>query len=306
MATRGHIPSTVERRVVHAPTVIQRGSSPPLDRLENKIAVQAAEIEQLDLDNRRLVDSQVALKQDLVATQQEAQRLRTHIRSIQNESDAQIMILRDKIAKMESDMRVGEHVKNELKQAHMEAQSLFKEREALAVQLLQAPQLLKKLHTDIRSLPDLLAERDNVKREYKRLRAIFEHEKGTNIEMVQQMQAMEQDLIGMAREVEKLNAEVMNAETRGRAPNAYGSSYAGADHSCTPHVHSGSNYADAYGRPPVQMDAGRPVEVPYTAANTTTANTVAASGSVVGVALSNNGDNSAVGEPFEPGSNQQT
>lgn len=44
--------------------------------------------------------------------------------------------------------------------------------------------------------------------------ATFEFEKGANMEKVDQLQAMEKDLIGMAREMEKLRAEVMNAEMR--------------------------------------------------------------------------------------------
>lgn len=42
----------------------------------------------------------------------------------------------------------------------------------------------------------------------------FEYEKGLNIEEVEQMKAMEKNLIGMAREVERLRDEVSNAEKR--------------------------------------------------------------------------------------------
>lgn len=45
-------------------------------------------------------------------------------------------------------------------------------------------------------------------------RATFEYERGENIEKVAQLQATEQRLIGMAREVEKLHAEVLNAEKK--------------------------------------------------------------------------------------------
>lgn len=43
-------------------------------------------------------------------------------------------------------------------------------------------------------------------------RVAFEYEKGSNIEQVRQLQAMEQDLFSMAREVERLRAEVMIAK----------------------------------------------------------------------------------------------
>ena len=45
--------------------------------------------------------------------------------------------------------------------------------------------------------------------------ATFEYEKGLNIDNVEQLQAMEKNLVGMAREMEKLHAEVVNAEMRG-------------------------------------------------------------------------------------------
>ncbi len=49
--------------------------------------------------------------------------------------------------------------------------------------------------------------------------ATFEYEKGINIEQVEQLKAMEKNLIGMAREVEKLRAEVLNAEKRAALGN---------------------------------------------------------------------------------------
>lgn len=49
--------------------------------------------------------------------------------------------------------------------------------------------------------------------------ATFEYEKGINIEQVEQLKAMEKNLIGMAREVEMLRAEVLNAENRAALGN---------------------------------------------------------------------------------------
>ena len=44
--------------------------------------------------------------------------------------------------------------------------------------------------------------------------ATFEYEKSSNIEQVEQLQAMEQKLILMAKEVDKLRIDVLNAEKR--------------------------------------------------------------------------------------------
>lgn len=40
----------------------------------------------------------------------------------------------------------------------------------------------------------------------------YEYEKGLNVEKVEQMKVMEKDLVGLAEEVERLRAEVSNAE----------------------------------------------------------------------------------------------
>jgi len=42
----------------------------------------------------------------------------------------------------------------------------------------------------------------------------FEYEKSKNVELVDQLKAKEKKLIGMAREVEMLRAEISNAEKR--------------------------------------------------------------------------------------------
>lgn len=42
----------------------------------------------------------------------------------------------------------------------------------------------------------------------------FEYEKGLNMKQVKEMQEMEKNLVALAREVEKLRAEVLNAEKR--------------------------------------------------------------------------------------------
>ncbi|KAF2310371.1 hypothetical protein GH714_008183 [Hevea brasiliensis] len=67
MSARGHIPPSLEGRVVQARGLMRHDPFPPghqpLDRaappnlLENKIASQAAEIEQFAEDNRRLANA---------------------------------------------------------------------------------------------------------------------------------------------------------------------------------------------------------------------------------------------------------
>lgn len=51
-------------------------------------------------------------------------------------------------------------------------------------------------------------------------RAAIEYEKKAHVENLEQSQAMEKNMISMAREVEKLRAELANAEKRARAAAA--------------------------------------------------------------------------------------
>ncbi|KAI5585567.1 hypothetical protein BDE02_06G154200 [Populus trichocarpa] len=292
MSARRHIRPTLEGRVIQAPGMMRHGPFPaghhtsePLSRsdlLEHRFAAQAADIEQLAGDNNRLVTSHMALREDLAAAQQEVQRLKAHIRSIQTESDIQIRVLLDKIAKMEKDIRAGENVKKDLKQAHVEAQNLVKERQELATQIQQASHELQKIHTDVNSIPDLHAELENSRHELKRLRATFEYEKGLNIEKVEQMRAMEQNLIGMAREMENLRVDVLNAETRARAPNQYIGGYANPD---------------GYGRPFVHMGVGPTGEgiIPYNSSNSVVSNV-----GFGGAAMSTTGGVAQWVGPFDP------
>jgi hypothetical protein len=47
-------------------------------------------------------------------------------------------------------------------------------------------------------------------------RTAFEFEKKTNAEQLEQRQAMEQNLVALARDLEKLKADAANAENRSR------------------------------------------------------------------------------------------
>ncbi|CBI34195.3 unnamed protein product, partial [Vitis vinifera] len=164
---------------------------------------------------------------------------------------------------MEGDIRAGEHVKKELQQAHIEAQSLVTARQELTTQVQQATQELQKANADVKRLPELHAELDSMGQEHQRLRSTFEYEKGLNVDQVREMQEMEKNLVVMAREVEKLRAEVLNAEKRAHAPNPYSGSY--PEPSYPPPTQGSGAYIDSYGRPHAQMIAGTPSAgmIPY-------------------------------------------
>ncbi|XP_071737141.1 protein FLX-like 4 [Rutidosis leptorrhynchoides] len=220
---------------------------------------RSAEIERLASDKQRLAAIHVALRQDLVATQQDIQKLRAHIGSIQTESDVQIRIFLEKMAKMEPHIKAGENVKKDLQQAHTEARALVATRKELIDKVKQATEELDKVRADVEKLPEMNVELDRLRQEHQKLRSTFEHEKAKNMEKVAQMEVMEKDLLEMAKEVERLRAEVLKADQKANAP---------AIHSGTnmnqevypppppqppqppqpPHIHaSGGGYVDGYG-----------------------------------------------------------
>ncbi|KAK9210538.1 hypothetical protein WN944_002909 [Citrus x changshan-huyou] len=400
-----------EGRVVPAPGMLRHGPFPgspaghrllePLPLLEDKIAVQAAEIERLARDNHRLAASHITMREDLAAAQQEIPRIKAHIRNIHTESDSHIRVLLDKIAKMEADCKAGERLKKDLQQAHIEAQSLARARQELTSKIQQASEALHKARLEVKNLPDLHAELDSLRQEHRRLRyaadvstskflgfrfplshsfislevkaqfisdldlticfnlcggensatfeyekglnmshsfislevtaqfisdldlticfnlcggensatfeyekglnmshsfislevkaqfisdldlticfnlcggensATFEYEKGLNIDNVEQLQAMEKNLVGMAREMEKLHAEVVNAEMRGHAPNPYSRTYTNPIPSYPPSVQGGGVYVDGYSQPLLQMGVVQTGEgmIPYGSGN---------------------------------------
>ncbi|KAH9806173.1 transglutaminase15 [Citrus sinensis] len=361
-----------EGRVVPAPGMLRHGPFPgspaghrllePLPLLEDKIAVQAAEIERLARDNHRLAASHITMREDLAAAQQEIPRIKAHIRNIHTESDSHIRVLLDKIAKMEADCKAGERLKKDLQQAHIEAQSLARARQELTSKIQQASEALHKARLEVKNLPDLHAELDSLRQEHRRLRyaadvstskflgfrfplshsfislevkaqfisdldlticfnlcggensakfeyekglnmshsfislevkaqfisdldlticfnlcggensATFEYEKGLNIDNVEQLQAMEKNLVGMAREMEKLHAELalmLVLFLPYVAPNPYSRTYTNPIPSYPPSVQGGGVYVDGYSQPLLQMGVVQTGEgmIPYGSGN---------------------------------------
>uniref|UniRef100_A0A1D1YAM3 Cortactin-binding protein 2 n=2 Tax=Anthurium amnicola TaxID=1678845 RepID=A0A1D1YAM3_9ARAE len=229
---------------------------PPPELLETKIAVQGAELDTLARENQRLAATHGTLRQELVIAQQEMQRLHSRVSSDKIESDLQMRGLLEKIARLEEDVQAGERVRKELQQAHLEAQSLVTVRQDLTSQMQQMTEELEKALADFKRLPELHAELDSLGQEHQKLRAAFEYEKGSNIDQVKQMHVMEKNLISMAREVEKLRAEVLNAEKKAQAPNTYESSFGSADPAYpAPAASQTTNYANiGYGQSASQTE----------------------------------------------------
>lgn len=180
MSARGHGPPSYGSRSTQAPGMLHHSSYPVghtiepqhPERGDSKLVTRSAEIERLASDKQRLAATHVALRQDLVATQQDIQKLRAHIGSIQTESDIQIRIFLDKMAKMDPCIRAGENVKKDLQQAHTEARALVATRKELIDKVKQATEELDKVRADVEKLPEMNVELDRLRQEHQKLRLV--------------------------------------------------------------------------------------------------------------------------------------
>ncbi|KAG0581130.1 hypothetical protein KC19_4G227100 [Ceratodon purpureus] len=202
------------------------GGGPMSGILEQKMQAQHMEIQSLLSENQRLAATQVALRQELASAQQEIQRMTSMVTGLQAEKDAQIRSLIEKVAKLESELRSSENVRQELCQARADCQKLHLHSQDLTQQVRTTTQELQRARLDVQQVPVLRAEMDVLRAEMLQTRTAFEVERKTNAEQMEQRQAIEQNLLAMARELEKLRTEAVNAEKRARV-NPGGAVYNG-------------------------------------------------------------------------------
>ncbi|OVA06434.1 hypothetical protein BVC80_479g7 [Macleaya cordata] len=225
---------------------------PPPEIMEQKLAAQHGEMQRLATENQRLAATHVALRQELAAAQQELQRLNSQIGAMKNEKEQHMRGLMDKIAKMEADLQATEPVKMELQQARADAQSLIAARQELISKVQQLTQDLQRTHPDIQQIPALMSELDGLRQEYQHCRATYDYEKKLYNDHLESLQVMEKNYISMAREVEKLRAELANNASLERRPGApYGAAATGyKENEAAGHHPVGQNaYEDGYSVP---------------------------------------------------------
>ncbi|KAJ6814896.1 protein FLX-like 3 isoform X1 [Iris pallida] len=209
---------------------------------EEELEVQHHELRRLLADNRRLAEDRMAFQQELVATKEEMHRMTLVIREIRAEKEAHSRELIEKGLKLEADLRATEPLRNDVINLRAEVQKLNSVRQDLAGQVQNLTKDLTRAQADNQQIRVLRTEIDGLRQELMRARTAFEYEKKGNVELMEQRQAMEKNLISMAREVEKLRADLAN--TNGR-PWSAGGSYAMKVGS--PDAPFPSSYGDGYG-----------------------------------------------------------
>ncbi|KAG9143326.1 hypothetical protein Leryth_018602 [Lithospermum erythrorhizon] len=137
--------------------------------MEKNLEDMIKEIEQLRAELLNAVRLPNELVQEFVASRQEIKKLKEHIRNIRTEKDKEIANLLDRIGKMESGINENESIRRELEEAHIEAQNLAAARDDLTSQIHEGSQELEKARSDIKMIPEMVAERDTLKTKHKKL-----------------------------------------------------------------------------------------------------------------------------------------
>ncbi|XXG52994.1 hypothetical protein AAC387_Pa03g1176 [Persea americana] len=214
--------------------------------LEEELEIQHGEIRRLVGENRRLAEDRLGLQRELAITKEEMHRMNIAVTEIRADKDAHSRELIEKGLKLEADLRATEPLKNEVIQLRAEAQKLNALRQEMTAQVQNLSQDLKKLQADNQEVPLMRTEIDGLRQELVRARNAFEYEKKANAELLEQRQAMEKNLVSMARELEKLRAEFAAPDGRPWGPGgAYGMKLGGPDGAFPPYgdgfgLHSGA------------------------------------------------------------------
>ncbi|XP_022717376.1 protein FLX-like 1 isoform X2 [Durio zibethinus] len=234
-----------------------RGLPPHPAIIEERLAAQLQEIQGLLADNQRLAATHVALKQELEAAQHELQRMAHYADSLGMEKDVQMREMYEKSVRLEADLRGVEAMRAELVKVNADIKQLNAVRQDLTGQVQVMSQDLARFTGELQQAPALKAEIENVKQELQRARAAIEYEKKGYAENYEHGQVMEKKLISMARELEKLRAEIANADKRTRSAGSTGGNpVAGynANYGNPEAGYTGNTYPVNYGLNPGGMD----------------------------------------------------
>ncbi|KAJ6845796.1 protein FLX-like 3 isoform X1 [Iris pallida] len=209
---------------------------------EEELEMQQHELRRLLADNRRIAEDRMAFQRELVAAKEEIHRMNLVIGEIRAEKEAHSRELIEKGLKLEADLRATEPLRNDVMKLRAEVKKLNSIKQDLAGQFQTLTKDLTRAQADNQQIHVLRTEIDGLRQELMRARTAFEYEKKGNAELMEQRQAMEKNLVSMAREVEKLRADLAN--TSGR-PWAAGGSYVMKVGS--PDAPFPSSYRDGYG-----------------------------------------------------------
>ncbi|KAL0458728.1 UNVERIFIED_CONTAM: protein FLX-like 1 [Sesamum latifolium] len=228
MAGRNHNPATgVNLRPDYHPLDgtpllhLQRRLPPPeVHLIEDRIAAQSREIRTLLLDNQRLAATHVALKQDVAAARQDLLRLSATASSVKAERDAQVRQVYERSIRLEIEARCNDGLQAELDRVRADIKELRDDAKELAEELKDVNGDIASIRSELQQLPDLKAEIATMRREIQRGRAAVDYERQMQLRNFELGEVMENHMVYLAHEAEKLRSELANAEKRAMAATA--------------------------------------------------------------------------------------
>lgn len=191
--------------------------------LEEELELQRREMQRIISDNRMVIDDNTILQRELSAAKEEIHRLNQAIPKILSEKESQSRELLERGLKLEAELRASEPLKSEVMQLRAEIQKLNTLRQDLSAQVQSLTKDVTRLQAENQQLNSMRADMDGLHKELIEARRAYEYEKKANEEQIEQKQAMEKNLVSMAREIEKLRAEKLNIErARGLGAEGFG------------------------------------------------------------------------------------
>ncbi|CAK9164161.1 unnamed protein product [Ilex paraguariensis] len=136
--------------------------------IEEHIAVQHREIQNLFLDNQRLAATHVALKQELVAAQQEIRHLSGAATTVKADRDAQVREFYERSLKFEAEASAIDGLNAELSQVRADVQKLSVDRKELAAKLQTIDEEIVSSRSELRLFPAIKEEIETMHREIQR------------------------------------------------------------------------------------------------------------------------------------------
>ncbi|ERM97618.1 hypothetical protein AMTR_s00173p00069210, partial [Amborella trichopoda] len=200
------------------PPIARGPLRPHLISIEEELEVQHQEIRRLVQENHYLGEDNHLLERELTAAKEEIHVLSQVVPKLRAEKEMQTRDLIQKGLKLEADLRKMEPLKGEVIQLHAEAGKLNASRQEMNARVQALSGDLARIQVENQQVPMLRAELNGLRQELVRARTAFEYEKAENVELMEQSQATEKNLVSMAHEVEKLQAEHDNVKKRPWAP----------------------------------------------------------------------------------------
>ncbi|RWW07382.1 hypothetical protein GW17_00029237 [Ensete ventricosum] len=272
MAGRGRPPPPAVTHPADEPLLVRRAPVPSsILALEDRLAAQHRQIQVLLVDNQQLAVSHVALKQDLSASKHELRLAAASAAETKGAKDAEVREVYERSLKAEAEVRALEGMRAELAQVRSDVQSLGAVRHELVEQLQGLKGQLSSARAEHKQADTVMADIEIMRKEIQKGRSVIftslvisfcleitapafefvanalpylfildraaiEFEKKVHADNTEQSQIMENNMVLMARELEKLHAELANAEKIAQV-------------AAVASANSGSGYAGTYGNP---------------------------------------------------------